>query len=165
MHKRFYLFLRRPSLSYIILFSAVWCLSILAGAQFVVQCKNAVTPMLHLLDTPSIAVVLMISLLPFLLLTVSLLLALKWVAAVIIAARGFVFSFCSIFLLLNFQYGGWLACILNTFSALVSTGVMLWFAAKHLIYTKASLKRDFLIGFLLIVFSCCVDVFYLRPFL
>lgn len=137
-----------------LLLSITWCLSFLAGAHFAFHSRYIEALTVPVVGVSSFSASSLLSLLPFLLMTISCLFSTKWFAITLLAAHGLILSFCSVFILQCFHSGGWLVCAANLFSSYVSACIMFWFAIKHLSDLKSSLKHDFMIGFVLITFSC-----------
>lgn len=150
----------------LLVLSVVWCLSFLTGAHFAAKCRYIAAPLLRLcfMDNPNALFLFFIQLLPLLLITIAILMAINWIPFLILAIYGFVFSFCLSSLLLFCHSGGWLICLIHMFSFINSAAPLLWYTGKHVACSNSALKRDFWVCLFVTLSSCSIDVFLISPF-
>ena len=78
--------------------------------------------------------------------------------------RAFSLGFCLFLIVSAFYTAGWLVYGLVCFSCYLSTVPLLWFWLRYF-NTTSQLKRDLLLSFLITLFICIVDRFFISPFI
>lgn len=160
-------YIQLPKVKYILILSAVWSLSFLAGAQFAIHSIHIITPLLApcIVSFPSIASQAVFLLLFLLLVTIAFLMNARWISFLIISINAFIISFCAISILLFCNSGGWLLCIFHLFLSFCFAGLLLWFTGRQFVGNKSNIKKDFSICFFALILCCLFDGFLLSPFI
>lgn len=79
--------------------------------------------------------------------------------------RAFSYGFCLWGVSAAYGSAGWLIRLLLLFSDSCTAVSLLWFCVRHLSGDRNSLKKDFVVCTVMASFVCCVDYFFVSPFL
>ena len=88
-----------------------------------------------------------------------------WLVYPICFAKVFAFASCGYGITAAFGSAGWLVRLLLQFSDILTMPILCWFVLRHISGRKMVLKRDFGICLGLEVIICCLDLWYISPFL
>ena len=77
----------------------------------------------------------------------------------------FTFAFGGFGITYTYGSAGWLVRLLLQFSDILTMPILCWFALRHITGRNAGWKRDFGICLGLEIIICCLDLWYISPFL
>lgn len=149
------------------LFIGVWILGLIMGTIFAATAGNQYFLLMRMAPQSHVSIVgLSVTvLLPFLLAAYAVYKDRPWMLYVICFIKVFTFAFCGFGATAAYGSAGWLVRLLLQFSDICTVPILCWFSLRHLTGREAGWKRDVGIGLGVEMIVCCLDLWYISPFL
>ena len=159
--------LRLPMLHPICLFAFVWISGLSLGTVFAAVASNHYFLMMHRAPSCPVTIVGLAAtvLLPFLFTAFAVYKNRHWMLFVICFTKAFIFAHSGFGIHAAYGSAGWLIRPLFQFSDLLTVPVLCWYSLQNLTKTASWRKREFWICLGIDILVCCLDLWYISPFL
>jgi hypothetical protein len=149
------------------LFTGVWLSGLILGTIFSAIAGNHYFLLMRMAPQSHVSIVglAVTVLLPFLLSAFAVYKDRPWMLHLICSTKVFTFAFCGFGITAAYGGAGWLVRLLLQFSDICTVPILCWFALRHLTGKRIGWKRDIGICLGLAVAVCCLDLWYISPFL
>ncbi|MBE6959260.1 MAG: hypothetical protein E7448_00855 [Ruminococcaceae bacterium] len=148
-------------------FTVIWLVGLVLGTVFAAGSGNQYFLMMHTATGHRVTIVGLTAtvLLPFLLTAFAVYKNRRWLLYSICFAKAFAFAYCGLGIAAAYGSASWLVRPLFQFSDIVTVPILVWFALRNLNGMNTRRRQDFgiCLGFDIVV--CCLDLWYISPFL
>jgi hypothetical protein len=149
------------------IFLTVWIAGLILGTITAAAASNSYFLLMRMAPKSSVSIIglAVTVLLPFLLTAFAVLADRSLWLYPICFLKVFAFAFCGYGISVAYGSAGWLVRFLFQFSDILSIPILFWFAFRYLRGRGLMWKRDLAIGCALDVWICCLDLWFVSPFL